>query len=187
MKTLRAFVLIILTIFSLSAVAQAQSVLGASNASPSTSSGDAEVQRVLDQLSASGSTEQDLNALVAELNDAQIRQIFLIVLRERLIDQPTKPQSEPLFARFDSRLELVRENLLNAIKSSPRVIEVPGFLFESFNKGRGSFQIIFVMVAVLAIFALAYTAERLVDVVMRKWLARPLHALAKSSTIATVS
>ncbi|MGR8949120.1 MAG: mechanosensitive ion channel family protein [Gammaproteobacteria bacterium] len=173
MKTLRAFVLIILTIFSLSAVAQAQSVLGASNASPSTSSGDAEVQRVLDQLSASGSTEQDLNALVAELNDAQIRQIFLIVLRERLIDQPIKPQSEPLFARFDSRLELVRENLLNAIKSSPRVIEVPGFLFESFNKGRGSFQIIFVMVAVLAIFALAYTAERLVDVVMRKWLARP--------------
>ena len=95
MKSFRAFGLIILTIFVLATAAQAQSVLGISNTAQPATGGDAEAQRVLDQLSATGSSEQDLNALVAQLSDLQIRQIFLTVLRERLDDQTVEPQSAP--------------------------------------------------------------------------------------------
>ena len=81
MKTFRAFGLAILTIIVLSTAAQAQSVLGNSDAGQPSTAGDAEAQRVLDQLSASGSSEQDLNALVAQLSDPQIRQIFLTLFQ----------------------------------------------------------------------------------------------------------
>jgi small-conductance mechanosensitive channel len=171
MKTFRAFVLIILTFFAMSAVAQAQSVLGSSNAGPSATIEDAEAQRVLDQLSASGASERDLNASVAELSDVQIRQIFLTVLRERLIEQTAEPQSEQLFARFDSNLELVRDNLLITVSALPKVIDIPVFLFESFNEGRGSFHILFVIIGVLAFYIVAYVVERLVDTLLQKRMA----------------
>ena len=172
MKTLREFGLIILTIFVLSSPAQAQNVSDNNNAGQSKTDGNAEVQRVLEQLSAAGSSEQDLNALIAELGDLQIRQIFLWVLRERLDEQTVEPQSTPLMARIESKLEPVRDNLLNTITALPRIIDIPVFLFNSFNEGRGSLHFVFVIVALLAIYLVAYIAERLVDALLRKSLAK---------------
>jgi len=51
MEKFQAISLIILTILVLSTAAQAQSVLGNSNTGQMTTGGDAEAQRVLDQLS----------------------------------------------------------------------------------------------------------------------------------------
>lgn len=170
MKTFRAIGLTILTIFVLLTPAQAQNVSGDRNAGQSTTVGDAEAQRVLDQLSATGASEQDLNALVAELSDLQIRQIFLTVLRERLDEQTIEQKPTPFFARFDSKLEIVRDNLLIAITAAPKLFDIPVFLFDAFNKGQSSFHFAFVIVAVLAIFVIAYVAERLVDALLPKWL-----------------
>ena len=172
MKTFCAFGLIVLTILVLSLPAQAQSAVRNAIAGQSATADDTDAQLVLDQLSASGSSGQDLNALVAELSDAQIRQIFLSVLRERLDEQTVEPQSTPLMARIESKLEPVRDNLLNTITALPRIIDIPVFLFNSFNEGRGSLHFVFVIVALLAIYLVAYIAERLVDALLRKSLAK---------------
>ncbi|MCZ6588494.1 MAG: mechanosensitive ion channel [Alphaproteobacteria bacterium] len=172
MKTLQAFGLVIITILVFATAVQAQIVPGYSVTGQSAAGGDTDAQRVLDQLSASGSSEQDLNALVAQLSDTRIRQIFLTVLRERLDEQTVKPQSAPVFAQLDSKLELIRDNLILTLKALPRVVNIPKFLFDSFNQGKSSFHIVFVIVAILVIYLIAYVGERLVDAGLRKWLTK---------------
>jgi small-conductance mechanosensitive channel len=187
MKTFSAFALIVLAIFVLSAPVQAQSRLpGVSGSDPATA-GAADTQSVLDQMSAGGLSEADLNALVVQLSDEQIRQVFLTVLRERLGEPTVEPESTPLFARVDSKLRRLRQNLGTAISALPRVVEVPAFLFDSFNLARGPFHIVLVIVAVLAIYLIAYVAERLVGTLMQKWMAKPPSDAARSRMNKVVS
>ncbi len=186
MKTFYAFVLIALAIFIFSAPAQAQRLPGVSTGAPA-AVGTADAQSVLEQLSASGLSDADLNALVAQLNDAQIRQIFLTVLRERLGEQAVAPETEPLFERFDRKAALMRTNLGHALAALPRVAEAPVFLFDSFNEGRSSFHILLVIVAVLVIYLVAYVAERLAGSVLQKWLARPANAAPRAQLSKVVS
>jgi small-conductance mechanosensitive channel len=185
MKTIQAFGLIVFTILVFATAVQAQNVLGTGNAGHASSGGDAETQHVLDQLSATGSSEQDQNALIAQLSDLQIRQIFLTVLHDRLDDRAVGPQSAPFFAGFDSKLELVRKNLIFTLNALPRIVTIPSFLFDSFNKGKTSLHIVFVIVATLAAYLIAYVGERFVDAVLRRWMAKSPND-ASSSRINTL-
>ncbi len=187
MKTLCAFATIAVAIFVLAAPAHAQSRLPGAAAGQPAATGAADTQSVLDQLSAGGLTEQDLNAAVVQLSDAQIRQIFLTVLRERLSEQTVAPETEPLFERFDRKAALMRTNLGHAAAALPRVIDAPGFLYDSFNEGRSSFQILLVIVAVLVIYLIAYVAERLAGTVLQKWLAKPANATSRAHISKVVS
>lgn len=187
MKRFCSFGLIVLTILVLSLPAHAQSAVRNTIAGQSATAGDADVQLVLDQLSASGSSEQDLNALVAQLSDAQIRQIFLSVLRERLDEQTVEQQSTTLMVQIESKMEPVRDNLLNTITALPHIIDIPVFLFNSFNEGVSSLHFVLVIGALLAIYLVAYIAERLVDAPLRISLAKSSKDASRSRINALVT
>ena len=187
MKTFCGFALIILAIFVLAPTAQAQSMLPSAIAGETATADGADAQSLLDQLAAGELSDADMNALVVQLSDEQIRQIILSVLHERLDEPAVKPESTPFFERFDSKLNLVRQNLASAITALPRIVEVPAFLLESFNVARGPFHIVLVIGAVLAIYLVAYIAERLVGALQQKWMARPPNQARRSQLNMVVS
>lgn len=171
MSMLRTFGLTVLTILVISTAAQAQ-VVSLNGGSGQSATVEAEAQQALDRLSASGTNEQDINAVLAELSDPQIRQIVSAVLRERLVAGKAAPQSTPLLERLNGRSEDIRDNLAQAFRAVPGIIKAPGFLYDSFNAGKGSLHIVLVTIAMLAIFLAAYLIERFGDAMLKKWMGR---------------
>ena len=121
MRSFCAFVLVLLAIFAFAPPAQAQSVLSGAAAGEPVTAGTPDAQAVLDQVSAGGLSEADLNALVVQLSDEQIRQIFLTVLRERVVEPTVETESTPFFDRIDGKLRRIRQNLGTAFGALQRM------------------------------------------------------------------
>lgn len=110
-------------------------------------------ETLLEKLSESGTSFDEIAPAVAELSDTQIRQILLTVLRERLAnpDNDANRQSPiGMMGRMD--MDAAQTRVRDVIAAMPRIFETPGVVVQwvTNNASRPVWQQLLVVAAIIA-------------------------------------
>ncbi|UCH74774.1 MAG: mechanosensitive ion channel [Rhodospirillales bacterium] len=109
---------------------------------------------VLSSLSAEERAE-----LLSRLSDEQARALLVEYLQASA--EPDGDQDDSAIEQLEARSEVFRENLIAALKTAPRLPQVPVFLYQRLSEERDVWRPLRVVLYLAIIFAVAYVGERL--------------------------
>lgn len=97
--------------------------------------------------------------LLSRLSDEQARALLSDYLKAGA--GPTAGASESAIEQLEALSERFQENFIAALRSAPRLPQIPGLVFDRLTEGRGSLHPLWVLVFLTIILGVGYVGERI--------------------------